>query len=312
MISPQSILNVYCPVVRLTDRRTRPERIKDWFFTKSCEQILYGVNDRTTGAFNVLLQRHTLQDSILVVEKAAVDKQMITEEERGNVMESFKLLLDVSARNRVKRCSLVPTSVVASACQHFGRCNATVKILQSIGSQPRQWELQAEQEENEANLQVDLVLNEELAELEEEEVHIATELVQMVEYEIAEEDETKAESTKLDRIPPALVKELEDYVAFRCEPLNRLRTGAAVVDTTVGNDKATVLRFLGFLKSTHEISPGLGVFAKTTTAEWVELYLKHLQEKELRWSTLANYVNSVCVPIEPRYAPVSQVRSLRS
>ena len=293
MISPQTVHGIYAPLIKLNDRRSRPERTKEWMFTKSCEQILYGQNDRTTGAFNVLLQRNSLQEAVMVVEKAAVDKQLVTEEERETIMESFKNLLDVSSRNRVKRCSIVPTSVVTAAAQHFGRCSATSELLRTLNTEPRHWQVADEAEENERNLQVDLVLNEELEELEEESVHIATELVQMVEYEVSQADETKAESTKLERIPPALVKELEEYVQFRCEPLNRLRTGTAVVDTTVSNDKATVLRFLGHLKTTHEIVPGLGVFAQPTTAEWVEAYLKHLQEKELRWSTLANYVNSL-------------------
>ena len=75
-----------------------------------------------------------------------------------------------------------------------------------------------------------------------------------------------------------------------------------VVDVTLSADKRTCLAFLGWLSAEHDIQPGLGVFAKADLSSNVELYLRALEAKELRYSTLANYCNSLisitsCTPL---------------
>ena len=62
---------------------------------------------------------------------------------------------------------------------------------------------------------------------------------------------------------------------------------------TVGNDKRTTLAFLGWLNAEREITPGLGVFCRAALSEWVEDWLKALREKGLKYSSLANYCNSL-------------------
>ena len=137
-----------------------------------------------------------------------------------------------------------------------------------------------EQEANHARLEHDLVVQEELEELEEEGVHLAAELTTMPAFQTHDEDEEVAETSwKLPSVPAALARELEAYAAFRTEPLNRVRAGSAVMDITVGNDRAVALRFLGWLLATHAIAPGLGVFGKAELGGWVEGWMKALQAK---------------------------------
>eukprot|EP00966_Prymnesium_polylepis_P213794 4951148-Prymnesium_polylepis.1 len=53
-------------------------------------------------------------------------------------------------------------------------------------------------------------------------------------------------------------------VAYRTSPINRARDGSCVIDITVGGDKATTLRFLGWMLAEKQISAGLGVFCRAT------------------------------------------------
>ena len=147
----------------------------------------------------------------------------------------------------------------------------------------------ATQEANHARLEHDHVVERELEELEEEGVHLAAELGVWNPFADSVEDDRAAAvaSWRLSSVPAALTKELDGYRAYRAEPLNRFRDGSAVVDVTVGNDRATVLRFLGWLAAEKGISPGLGVFAKPTLGEWVEAYLQALQNKGLKYSSMA-------------------------
>ena len=70
--------------------------------------------------------------------------------------------------------------------------------------------------------------------------------------------------------------------------MNRQRDGTCVVEITVGADKRTCLSFLGYLAAEHDIQPGLGVFTKPELSSWCESWLRALEAKELRYSTMAN------------------------
>jgi hypothetical protein len=73
--------------------------------------------------------------------------------------------------------------------------------------------------------------------------------------------------------------------------------GTCVVECTVGADKRTCLAFLGYLKAEHEIEPGLGVFAKAELSSWTEAWLRALEAKQLRYSTMANCALLLSTPI---------------
>ena len=150
---------------------------------------------------------------------------ILLEDEFRALKDAFKPLVeDVEARNRVKRCSLVPVSVVVAACGAYGETAQTVALLRALHQLPRQWALQMEQERNHERLEHDLLIEQELAELEEEGVHLAAELGVMAPYAEIGEDDAAAASWRLPSTPPALAKELDDYAKYRAEPLNRTAT----------------------------------------------------------------------------------------
>jgi hypothetical protein len=250
---------------------------------------------RTTGAFFELLKRNSFEDAVFVVQKSAVVQNKLTSEEAVVIFNAFKpLVLDVEARNRVKRVSLVPMSVVVAACGVFGRCAQTVALLKALNQLPRVWALQLEQEALQSRLATDYLLEDELAEAEEEEpMHLAAELSVMAPFLADETDEEASKSWQLERVPLALEAELEAFQAYRADALNIRRKGAAVAPATMQNDRATCLRFLGWLSAERSIQPGLGVFAVAETAEWAEEYVKALHAKGLQWSSLSNYSNSL-------------------
>ena len=136
----------------------------------------------------------------------------------------------------------------------------------------------------------------EIAELEEESCHFAAELSASYAPLAADAaDDEKATRWTLPSVPLALRKELDAYTVHRTAPLNRQRDGSCVVDLTVGGDKATTLRFLGWLHATHDIVPGLGVFCRAALSQWAEEYAKALAEKGLKYSSIANYLNGLAM-----------------
>ena len=56
--------------------------------------------------------------------------------------------------------ALLATNHIPAVCNHFGRCEKTVKLLRSMSHPlPRLWEALEEQEANRANMEVDIVLD---------------------------------------------------------------------------------------------------------------------------------------------------------
>jgi len=86
-------------------------------------------------------------------------------------------------------------------------------------------------------------------------------------------------SWKLSRIPPALTTELEAYLKHRTDPFVRARDGTAAQDITVGNDRATVLRFLGWAAAERQLTPGLGVFCRPDVGQLAEEWMRALRLK---------------------------------
>jgi hypothetical protein len=143
----------------------------------------------------------------------------------------------------VRQVALLATNHIPAICRQFGRCEKTVGLMRALlQPMPPLWVALAEQEENDANLEHDLLLQDQIEELEleEESCHLATELcASFVPLTGDKEDDEKAKTWTLPSVPAALKTELESYTVFRTEPLQRQRLGSCVVDTTVGSDKAT-------------------------------------------------------------------------
>ena len=100
-------------------------------------------------------------------------------------------------------------------------------------------------------------------------------------------------------------------VAYRTSPINRARDGSCVIDITVGGDKATTLRFLGWMLAEKQISAGLGVFCRATLSEWAEEWLKALSEKGLKYSTLVRMCHMpVAAPTTPLPATAVRLQTL--
>ena len=221
----------------------------------------------------------------------------MTEAEWAQLLSLLTEQVALEARGRVRCATLLPLSVCAALCRAFGRSPQALAWLEAFSQPcPPVWQLQTEAEANTRDGAVDYVLNEELAEMEEADVALEAELrASFVPFEEPECDQQASRVYTLDRIPAALEKALAEYERFRIEPLNRLRDGSAVVDTTVAADRGVVLRFLGWLKREHEVAPNLhGVFGTASLGERVEQYLAFLRdERGCRFSTIANYVNSV-------------------
>ena len=87
---------------------------------------------------------------------------------RRAVFDAMKPMLPPESRNRIRKASVCPVTVVASALTEFGRNDATSAVLTALNKLPKKWRLEIEQEANEQAGEVDYVLEEDLAKLDEE------------------------------------------------------------------------------------------------------------------------------------------------
>lgn len=213
----------------------------------------------------------------------------------------MKELVDLEARGRVRRASMLPLSVVCAALTEFGRCDATSAILTAVHKMPRRWQLEAQAEEDRARREEDLCLTAELEALDEAcdemaDVDLAFEMLTApLPYDAAPEDASKTSNMALAPVPAAVEQQLAQYAAYRQQPFNRHRsTGAAAVEgTTVESDRANALRWLGYLKAEHGQPPSLRLFAHERVGEWTEAWILKLRGLGLKGSTIAVYVNGV-------------------
>ena len=234
--------------------------------------------------------------------KAASVGTLCTRAEYDALLIMFEEDLPFESRGRVRNMTLLAVNHALTAARALGRGPRTIAFVQALGTLPELWVAQAEQEANRARLEEDLLLNDRIEELEleEESCHIATELVQYVPLAGDAEDDEKATSWTLPSVPAALKAELDAYSLHRTEPLNRQRDGSAVVDITVGSDRATTLRFLGWLAAERQITPGLGVFCRAALSQWAEDYAKALADKGLKYSSVRAPFRS---PVSPCLTP---------
>jgi hypothetical protein len=313
------------PVLTLPDRRLPEHRRTRWCLLRDMEAVLYG-NANSTGAIHRLLARESLcvpqprhcprsdwraptttdpsppslrptcsLPTTLSLQKSSVGS-LVTLEEWAELLRVLTEQLSLEARGRVRRATQIPLPVCATLCRAFGRSPQAAAWLEAFSQpSPAVWQLQAEAEANASDGAVDYVLNEQLAELEEADVRLADELKgSFLAYQEPECDEEATRVYTLERVPPALEKALLDYERFRLEPLNRLRDGSAVVDSTVTADKSTALRFLGWLQRQHSVVPELKVFSATSLGARVESFVAFLRtERGCRFSTCANYINGL-------------------
>lgn len=281
-------------VVILPDRRAAAAPVTRWLLQNQLECCLYG------GAGNAAcwraLQRLSMQSCPLALKRASVPA-LVTDAEYRALLVLLESTLDLSARGRCRAVTLVPLPVSVALIKAAGRSDHTSRLLAALHEPlPRAWELQAEREALAEQRQLDYVLEDELAAEEEWEAPLVAELRHThVAFEEPEQDkEAVSRAYRLDHVPPAVTSALQTYKDWRLSPLNYQRQGNAVVDVTAEHDAATMLRFLGFAKQECNEAPSLAVLGAARLPTLVQDWLESLRERALMWSSLANYVNSLC------------------
>ena len=71
------------PVLELRDRRKRGNPKKKWALVRATEILLFDVHDRSRGRFAAHLAKCSMDDSLLVAQRAAVTSGVLTEGELG-------------------------------------------------------------------------------------------------------------------------------------------------------------------------------------------------------------------------------------
>jgi hypothetical protein len=158
----------------------------------------------------------------LQLKAASVTEGLVTRAEYDGIIRLFTEGLPLESRGRVRMCTLLQLNHVPAICQKLGRSEKTTVLLQALAQPlPRLWELQAQQDANRDNLEVDLVLEDQLAIEEELEAPLHAELLHTcVPYEATEAEQEAVKVYKLERIPPALEAQFSAYRDWRLEPLN--------------------------------------------------------------------------------------------
>ena len=92
-------------VLDLPDRRAAAQRHVRFLFLSDLEKVLYG---GSTGAIYRLLQRESMERSVLPLKKASVGEGLVTQSEFDAILEAYRETVEnVETRGRVRMCSLV-------------------------------------------------------------------------------------------------------------------------------------------------------------------------------------------------------------
>ena len=128
----------------------------------------------SSGAIWKALNISGLSSTSLCCMRKAVEEGYLEEEELPQIMAAFKAALppdvcDPSSLGRIRSCTLLPTATAAVVCRQHGRSGASMAWLRAFSQPiPDAWELHEQAEQDRANLQVDLVLQDKLEALEAE------------------------------------------------------------------------------------------------------------------------------------------------
>ena len=163
--------------------------------------------------------------------------------------------LDPSSVGRIRSFTIVPVTTAAAVARSFGRSPASMSFLRALAQPvPQVWELHEQAEADEANHEVDLLLQEHLEgaqDVEIEEVEsFAQELQTMAPFTGKAEEEGKMKAYAMTKPPAMLTSQLSKYVASRTAVFDARQSGSTVVSVTVEGDTQSVLR----LPAAHQIS----------------------------------------------------------
>ena len=176
------------PCVTLRDRRAGGQPMVRFIYQRHLETVLYGRVEGSSGPIWKLLNSSGMGATAFAVNKQAVSSSMLTQSEFTDLMRIFKDALpadvvDPCSLGRIRNCTLLPLATAAAIARSFGRSAASMAWLRAFSQPvPEAWALREEAEANAANLQLDLVLEEQLEEqgdFEAEDLSFAEELTQM-------------------------------------------------------------------------------------------------------------------------------------
>ena len=292
------------PIVSLTDRRAAGNRLVRFVFQRHLETVLYGRSEGSSGPIWKVMNAAGIGATTMAVNKASVNAGMITDSEYKELMDAFKSslpvdMVDPSSLGRIRNCTILPLAAAATVVRTFGRSPASMAWLRALSQPvPQAWELREEQEANDAAGQVDLLLNEQLDEqnFEAEEMSFAEELLTMPAFSADQEDDARLKTYILQRVPPGLKKELDNYLLYRTQTFASRRQGGAVQSVSAEADNTAVLRFFGWMVATNRpvLGESITFMIRDDLGDVAQEYAEWLQNTQrCKFSTIANYLNGL-------------------
>ena len=288
-----------------------------WLYQMDVESFLYNHDDesRRTGAFYRLLQRTPgAAGRALCLRKASVRQGLITDAEWAVLCEPFRSCLRV--------LTLVPVDIAVKAIAVFGETDRSAALIQALGyDRPSEWDEAegGEEEEDEGDAHQDDPDDDDDEEEEgsgdhsEGEVSVAP----TEEFEYGSDREELGDVSggadgaaagggqvkkgslikyTLVVVPPALQRELDEFVRWRTLTVNSERNGVCVEAVTAAGNKSDVLRLLGWLNTERNVAPSLcGVFGSDRLGPAVQQFIAHLRSCGRTFTTCAGYVKSFAI-----------------
>ena len=290
------------PIVSFVDRTSRRMRRTRFVFTRSVEQSIWSNFGRSNGTFSNFLQRHSLHQSVYTasdeaIMNAAGQGGWLTDAEYRQILDAFRehCCKDVMNPKMVRKASKIPLSVCITALQEFGQRERTTAWLTAFNSLPRLWQMRLEDEEDASRGEVDLALKEDIDEAAEEGLDFTTELVMVFcGFESLPEDDAKITQLPAAKINQQLARELKDLESIRTSMLQHDRYTSAVKAETFATEKASLLRFLNWYSGEYSVEfPTLDILRRADLGQRVQAYTVSLQGRELRWSSITNYLSGI-------------------
>ena len=277
----------------------------EFLFQTELETLLYGADAiGTTGACYRLLQRAGVGGLALPLRRACVREGLVTDAD----WDTLRGLMHTG----VRALTLVPVATIPMAMATLGRSAQSEALLNALELPfPETWASNSDdQEESEDHVEdeddrdggggsnsngdsggagVDGSSSERRSEDGADDDCPSTD----------EEAEPHVVGDELHRSPPfevsaALETQLQAFVRFRTQSVNRQRRGRAVASITVREDRRCILRFLSWLQRVKGVrAPTLGLFASPRIGAVVESFIEESRLSERKDSTIAKIVASL-------------------
>jgi hypothetical protein len=305
------------PCVTLRNRRAGGSPLVRFIYQRHLELVLYGRTEGSSGPIWKLLNGSGLGSTALAVNKQAVTSSLLLQSEFDTLMKTYKEALpadivDPCSLGRIRNCTLLPLATAAAIARSFGRSPASMAFLRALSQTvPEAWTLQEEHDQNLANHQLDLVLEDQLedqADFESEQLSFAQELTQMPAFSADKEDETRMRTYIMNPVPSILKSELSAFILYRTATFAARRQGGAVQSISAEHDKTCLLRFFGYLQRTNRIPEGhpllyINFLLRADLGDLVQAYALWLQNtQKLKFSSIANYLNGIVSLVQYAYA----------